>query len=437
MKQALNIFRSSLFLALFLERTMWLIEPTNLISAGNACYSGSIIQPINNFNLQVVEMNVVIVALHRPVKPTGVCRHAVNIASCITHVHLSATVTLVVGSWQVEYFRSAFDTEDPSINILSVDIDNSPLSRNKWYISDLPKIIESLGADLVHMSFPLPFVKSWVSPPIVTSIHDMYPYECPENFGFPQVFFNRFFLWLSVQTSDSLACVSKCTLNSLNKYLPKASQHKLKKVIYNYADFSNVKPLKPREFYGVPDKSFLLTVAQHRKNKNLDLLFSSFANLKNNHLGFKETQLIIVGGNGPETTNLMRKASDLSIGNSLIFLSGLGDGELRWLYENCSIFIIASSSEGFCLPLVEALCLGCSVVCSDIPIFREVGTSSCSYFSLHDNPVQNLSVQISNAHLRKSRYAVHQKSRYTRDSVAQELISLYNSVTDFSEHHSE
>ena len=62
------------------------------------------------------------------------------------------------------------------------------------------------------------------------------------------------------------------------------------------------------------------------------------------------------------------------------FLSGLTDSELRWLYEQADLFIIPSATEGFCLPLVEALTLGCKAVCSDIPIFREVGNSNVNIF---------------------------------------------------------
>ena len=70
--------------------------------------------------------------------------------------------------------------------------------------------------------------------------------------------------------------------------------------------------------------------------------------------------------------------------------SAISEGELRWLYENCLLFMATSSTEGFCLPLVEAMFAGCRIVCSDIPIFREIGSSECAYFELKQSPVEGL-----------------------------------------------
>ena len=51
---------------------------------------------------------------------------------------------------------------------------------------------------------------------------------------------------------------------------------------------------------------------------------------------------------------------------------------------------MTSTQEGFCLPLVEALRAGAKVVCSDIPVLREIADGSCTYFSPHTEPLENL-----------------------------------------------
>ena len=45
-------------------------------------------------------MHILIAALHRPTKPTGVCRHAVNLAQCLADTDEVDKVTLVIGAWQ-------------------------------------------------------------------------------------------------------------------------------------------------------------------------------------------------------------------------------------------------------------------------------------------------------------------------------------------------
>jgi alpha-1,3-rhamnosyl/mannosyltransferase len=54
------------------------------------------------------------------------------------------------------------------------------------------------------------------------------------------------------------------------------------------------------------------------------------------------------------------------------------DPVLRALYEEAAALVCPSIYEGFGLPLVEAMAAGAPVVCSDIPVFREVaGNAAC------------------------------------------------------------
>ena len=147
-------------------------------------------------------MHILIPALHRPSKPTGVCRHAVNLAQCLIDTDRVTKVTLIIGKWQQKYFAKSFDFLAPEIELMVVAIKNSSLARNKWFLFDLPQIANRLQPDIIHLSFPVPFFRNWFKSPVVSTIHDLYPYECPENFGFPQVWFNRWFLRQCVNNSD-------------------------------------------------------------------------------------------------------------------------------------------------------------------------------------------------------------------------------------------
>ncbi|MDF5728062.1 MAG: glycosyltransferase family 1 protein [Rhizonema sp. PD38] len=370
-------------------------------------------------------MHILICALHRPSKPTGVCRHAANLAQCLADTEQVTQITLVVGAWQKAYFEKDFNIASIKVNLISINIKNSSISRNKWFLFGLPKLANSLRPDIVHLSFPLPFYRSGFFSPVVTTIHDLYPYECPKNFGYPQVIFNQIFLKQSIQNSDGLSCVSKSTLESLKSYFPKIEHQRKTTVIYNYVDFSNVKPKIPNSV-DINNNSFLLCVAQHRKNKNLNLLIDSYCFLlESGHIA-NSNKLIIVGAPGPETENIYTQIKTLSLQENVLILSSIDDGELRWLYQNCELFVIPSSTEGFCLPLAEALYLSCKVVCSDIPIFREIGSSDCTYFNLQDNFVENLSQAIIHS-LEQPRpsesYAASCLSKY---NVAGQYLKFYS-----------
>jgi glycosyltransferase involved in cell wall biosynthesis len=373
-------------------------------------------------------MHILVPALHRPSKPTGVCRHAANLAQCLVETDRVTKVTLIVGGWQKRYFEETFKLLSSKIDLIDIPIKNSSLSRNRWFLFGLPKLADRLQPDIIHMSFPFPFLRQWFEVPVVATIHDLYPYECPENFGYPQVWFNRWFLRQCAYQSDGLSCVSKSTLESLKHYFPNIDSRKKTTVIYNYVDFSRVNPRIPKKITSNQEFSFLLCVAQHRKNKNLDLLISSYHILQQNNVLNLNTKLLIVGSPGPETENILHQIQTLALQEKVILLSSIEDDELCWLYKNCELFVIPSSTEGFCLPLVEALSLSPRVVCSNIPIFQEVGSSNCKYFELSNKPVHNLKEAMAFMLSQPTTNHPSADPRFSKSSVAQQLLNFYASV---------
>ncbi|MEI2581624.1 glycosyltransferase family 4 protein [Scytonema sp. PRP1] len=371
-------------------------------------------------------MHILISALHRPSKPTGVCRHAVNLAQCLADTDQVTKVTLVVGAWQKDYFEKSFTIYSDKIKLFSVDIKNNSVSRNIWFLFNLPKLAKQLHCDIVHLSFPLPFVRSLFPCPVVSTIHDMYPYECPENFGYPNVIFNQLFLKQCINNSDGLSCVSKRTLEYLKNYFPGIEQRKKTTVVYNYVDFSHLEPRIPNAIESSINAPFLLSVAQHRKNKNLDILIQAYSLLiKNNQLK-GSTKLILVGSSGPETENICQQIRALSLQDRVLMLSSIDDDELCWLYQNSELLVVPSSSEGFCLPLAEALYLSCKVVCSDIPIFREIGSSNCTYFELQGDRVQNLSQAIICSLTQPHDDNISPDYRFSKEKIAHQYLNLYS-----------
>lgn len=370
-------------------------------------------------------MHILIPALHRPTKPTGVCRYAANLAQCLADTPEVNKVTLIVGSWQKDYFELFFSSQ--KIQLISIEIQNSSLARNIWFLFGLPKLVKHFSPDIVHLSFPFPFIPPLFSCSVVATIHDLYPYEKPEVFGYPNVIFNRFFLKQCIESSDRLTCVSKSTLSSLKSYFPNIQLIKPVSVIYNYVDFSAVIAESPPNLDISNNDSFLLCVAQHRKNKNIDLLIQAFYFLYKNESLKNYTKLIIVGNTGPETERFFKLIHDLSLQDQVIFVHAIKDNELCWLYQKCQLFIAASSQEGFCLPLAEALYFSCQVVCSDIPIFREIGGSNCCYFDLQGNAVENLSQTIISA-LEQPLSRTTDNFHFSKLDIADQYLTFYTNT---------
>jgi glycosyltransferase involved in cell wall biosynthesis len=96
-----------------------------------------------------------------------------------------------------------------------------------------------------------------------------------------------------------------------------------------------------------------------------------------------QARLCIVGRKGWKCAQVLeRLQKHPQLGRRLFVFNDLSDAELQYCYRNAATVILPSIAEGFGLPVVEALTLGCRAWLSDIPVFREVGGEYCLYFDL-------------------------------------------------------
>jgi glycosyltransferase involved in cell wall biosynthesis len=54
------------------------------------------------------------------------------------------------------------------------------------------------------------------------------------------------------------------------------------------------------------------------------------------------------------------------------------------LYSNALMYVFPSSDEGFGIPILESFSNDLPIICSDIPIFREIGADNVAYFELEN-----------------------------------------------------
>jgi glycosyltransferase involved in cell wall biosynthesis len=313
---------------------------------------------------------------------SGIQRHAFNIARCLLLQPEVSALHLVIAPWQLNLVSQASLPNDVRLFIHIGNMAPNPLSRNLWYLRELPKIVARLGVDVVHFSYPMPLNAGAFHCPTVVSLHDLYPYEIPLNFGFPKYVFNRAVLQQCVRHADSIACVSDATHSGLRHYVPDRVWRKSIR-IYNCvepsASTSTESPIP-----GWSEEPFLLCVAQHRRNKNIPLLVQAFNSLLHSQQIEASTKLVVIGIPGPETSAIQRLISTSGLTGKVHLLCGLSDANLQWCYSNCAALVAPSIIEGFGLPVAEALLSGCRIVCSDIPVHREIGNHTCHFVELKD-----------------------------------------------------
>jgi glycosyltransferase involved in cell wall biosynthesis len=370
-------------------------------------------------------IRILLNGLGRDTGPTGICRVAANHASALARGKVAEHLLLAVGAWQEEMYRSLLGAVANEVELVTANIKNSSLSRNRWFAAEVPRLAKKFSPSLVHYSFPAPVIRRSFECPVVVTLHDLYPYDLPANFGFPNYFFNRMILRQSLNSVDGIACVSNATKSRLLEIFPGPAGRAAVEVTGNYVKVSN----SGREPSGLAERlnglPFILSVAQHRKNKNLDILIRAYARLLKS--GRTSCQLLIVGARGPETELLTSLAKSLDVSGKIIFQHAISDAELSWLYRHCMLFAASSSIEGYCLPVAEALLHDARVLCSDIAILRDIAGEQAAYFSLKGDAVENLATAMEAAMGRPT--AAHALGdRFSEEAVLAAYCRLYARV---------
>ena len=370
-------------------------------------------------------MRILIAAASFAANLSGLQRHALNVVRCLLTLPETSELHFVIAPWQRDSMQVGGLYPDARLTTHIADMEQSSLSRNLWHYRTLPQLAARLQADLVHFSYPAPVNPSFPCPTVVT-LHDLYPYEIPMNFGFPKFIFNRTILRQCLRNADAIACVSDATSARLRQYMPPSIWRKALR-IYNCVE---AEPLSAARspipgWWGQP---FLLCVAQHRRNKNIPLLIRAFHRLLRSGRIDRYTELAVVGISGPETDRIYRLTAACGLSRRIHFLEGLSEPELQWCYRHCEALAAPSTTEGFGLPVVEALLAGCRVVCSDIPAHREVGEGQCRFIALGRDAEEGLASAIAAA-LRKPKKQPITLPQFSAPVLARQYIGLYRGLT--------
>jgi len=145
-------------------------------------------------------------------------------------------------------------------------------------------------------------------------------------------------------------------------------------VIYLGSD--HLKNIEPNNVdLKLDDKKYILFIGTKEKYKNFNFLVDSLSKIKNQNL-----MLVCFGG---KEINIDKNSKNLF--NFEIKQIFGNDSLLKKLLKNALCVVNPSKYEGFSLPNLEAMAIGCPLICSDIPVFREICKDSVIYFDLKDS----------------------------------------------------
>lgn len=200
----------------------------------------------------------------------------------------------------------------------------------------------------------------------IVTIHDMSYKVNPKWFS--KSFYNWYNYLIPHVANNSLRIftVSNSSKNDIVKYLGISPGNI--NVIYNSSNLNT-----NNNFEATEKGKYLLSVSSLDPRKNLDGIIKAFKALNSN------VKLIIVG---LKSDNFGPALNDNLLNHNIIVKGYVSDAELSSLITHAEAFVYMSFYEGFGLPPVEAMSLGCPVIVSDIPAHKEI----CANGALYANP---------------------------------------------------
>lgn len=123
---------------------------------------------------------------------------------------------------------------------------------------------------------------------------------------------------------------------------------------------------------------YLVFVGLAHPNKRLDWLVEQLLAVRERMP--TTARLVAVGGHAEGSAALRRLLGRAGARDFVVFPGRILDSQLAALYSGAAALVSASISEGYGLPIQEALSCGCEVIAADIPATRETAGSAVHRF---------------------------------------------------------
>lgn len=224
-------------------------------------------------------------------------------------------------------------------------------------------------------------------------VYDLIPIKYPQtivNDAFRLMFVN----WhnMLLEKADHILCISKSVAEDVKAYYESSGIERDKPLDISYfslgADFKPVKTIDTRYVREsiisfVLKRITFLMVGTIEPRKGHVVVLKAITKLLNE--GY-DVNLLIIGRDGWKNEDIKRSIYKNQYYNkNILWINDGKDEELSWIYQNCSALICASLDEGYGLPIIEGAHYGIPIICSDIPVFREVSQGYADYFKVFDS----------------------------------------------------
>jgi glycosyltransferase involved in cell wall biosynthesis len=241
-----------------------------------------------------------------------------------------------------------------------------------WEQLDLPRLA---GRDLL---LNLCNLGPMASTAAITMIHDAQVFITPDSYSWAFANWYRNVLPVLGRRHARILAVSEFSASQLVRF--GVAQPDQISVISNGAD--HLLACKSRreivDRLQLDRRKFVVALASLQAHKNIGLLLKAFADPA---LG--ATKLVLMGA----ADRKQFEALGNSVPQNVVFTGRIDDGEFRALLEEALCMAFPSTTEGFGLPPIEGMTVGCPAVLAPCGALPEVG-GEAAIFAAADDPGQ-------------------------------------------------
>lgn len=212
-------------------------------------------------------------------------------------------------------------------------------------------------------------------PKSIVMMHDAQVFSTPQSYSAKFKLWYQFIQPALGRRAKHILTVSEFSKSELVRFRV-ADAAKIT-VIPNGCDHMKRVAASPVAFerLGITRGRFVVALANVQTHKNVGLLLRAFADAR---LG--DLQLVLVG----KASGADFQAAGFSPPANAVFAGSVSDAELRGLYEGALCLAFPSTTEGFGLPPLEAMLVGCPVLAAPCGALPEVCGEAALYASASD-----------------------------------------------------
>lgn len=313
-------------------------------------------------------------------------------------------------------------------------------SKAHWEKKLLGDFFREKKVDLIHLPYPSLYQKKNRAKVLVT-VHDAIPWVdmAYARRTWLSGFYNKATLE-ACRRADYLVTVSK---ESGREILGLGGFEKDQlRVVYNACEFEAEETIneegraKLLKNLGVENGGFLFYMGGYDKRKNVARLVKIFLREIAPNCGLK----LVLGGSPMLKNSLIDEISmeGDEWTESVVRTGFLSNSDLAVLYNSAWAYFSITRSEGFNLPLLEALTMGCPALVSDLSVHEEVAGDTPFYLNLSKAnteigkailALQKDATRYNDLKAKTEAFAKTSKKKFSWEKSAQELAVIYQQLT--------